>query len=39
MDKWLLEAYTKAGKASVGVYVADFNVNHRETKVCLAKTD
>ncbi|KAH7109499.1 hypothetical protein B0J13DRAFT_578931 [Dactylonectria estremocensis] len=33
MDKWLLDAYTKADKASCGVYVADFNVKHRKPKV------
>ncbi|KAH7146833.1 hypothetical protein B0J13DRAFT_664493 [Dactylonectria estremocensis] len=33
MDKWLLDAYTKADSASCGVYVADFNVNHRKPKV------
>ncbi|KAI8670200.1 FAD-binding PCMH-type domain-containing protein [Fusarium keratoplasticum] len=26
VDKWLLDAYTKADKVSSGVYVADFNV-------------
>lgn len=32
VDKWLLDAYTKADKASCGVYVADFNVKHRKPK-------
>lgn len=36
VDKWLLDAYTKADKVSVGVYVADFNERHRKAKVsCL----
>ncbi|KAJ6026878.1 hypothetical protein N7460_011695 [Penicillium canescens] len=33
MDKWLLDAYTKADRVSSGVYVADFNVKHRKPKV------
>ncbi|KAH7376902.1 hypothetical protein B0T11DRAFT_273091 [Plectosphaerella cucumerina] len=33
IDKWLLDAYTKADKVSVGVYVADFNERHRKPKV------
>lgn len=35
VDKWLLDAYTKADKVSSGVYVADFNVNHRKPKAGL----
>lgn len=38
MDRWLLDAYTKADKVSCGVYVADFNEKHRKPKVSLAKT-
>ncbi|CAH0024577.1 unnamed protein product [Clonostachys rhizophaga] len=33
MDRWLLDAYTKADKVSCGVYVADFNEKHRKPKV------
>lgn len=33
VDKWLLDAYTKADQVSCGVYVADFNVKHRKPKV------
>ncbi|TVY69527.1 FAD-linked oxidoreductase sorD [Fusarium oxysporum f. sp. cubense] len=33
VDKWLLDAYTKADEVSCGVYVADFNVKHRKPKV------
>jgi hypothetical protein len=36
IDKWLLDAYTKADKVAVGVYVADFNVRHRKPKVSIA---
>ncbi|EXA30310.1 hypothetical protein FOVG_18307 [Fusarium oxysporum f. sp. pisi HDV247] len=32
MDKWLLDAYTKADTVSSGVYVADLNIKHRMTK-------
>jgi hypothetical protein len=37
MDKWLLDAYTKADKVSCGVYVADFNEKHRTPKVGFSK--
>lgn len=37
MDKWLLDAYTKADKVSCGVYVADFNEKHRKSKVISSK--
>ncbi|KAJ0122288.1 hypothetical protein J7T55_002801 [Diaporthe amygdali] len=33
MDKWLRNAYEKAGAVSCGVYAADFNANNRMTKV------
>ncbi|KAJ4129626.1 hypothetical protein NW754_003908 [Fusarium falciforme] len=33
VDKWLLDAFLKAEKVACGVYVADFNINHRKPKV------
>ncbi|KAG2419171.1 hypothetical protein HFD88_002277 [Aspergillus terreus] len=33
VDKWLLDAYSKADEVSVGVYVADFNGDRRKPKV------
>lgn len=33
MKKWIYDAYSRAQPVSVGQYVADFDENHRITKV------